>query len=216
MSRYISLAITITIVSFALLACQKTLTPEIKATPEAKVAKPTTQGKRTMKVSMKTNHGTITLELYPDKAPITVENFVGYVKDGFYNGTVFHRVIPSFMIQGGGMVPGMEQKETKATIKNEADNGLGNDVGTIAMARTPDPDSASSQFFINAKDNDFLNFSAPTPQGWGYCVFGKVVDGMDVVEAIEKVATGSAAGHQDVPLEDVIIEEASMVEDDAE
>ena len=193
MSRYFSLAIIVIIASLAVMAI--------------------TQGERSMKVSIKTNHGTITLELYPDKAPATVENFVGYVKDGFYNGTVFHRVIPGFMIQGGGMLPGMEQKETKATIKNEADNGLTNDIGTIAMARTPDPDSASSQFFINAKDNDFLNFSSPTPQGWGYCVFGKVVDGMDVVEAIEKVTTGSASGHQDVPVDDVIIEEASMVED---
>lgn len=165
-----------------------------------------------MNVSLKTNFGTITLELYPDKAPITVKNFIEYVESGHYNGTIFHRVIPGFMIQGGGFKPGMEQKETNAMIKNEADNGLANDLGTVAMARTPDPDSASSQFFINTKDNAFLNYSEPTAQGWGYCVFGKVTGGMDVVQAIEKTATSSTGAHQDVPIEDVIIESATVIE----
>ncbi|NOY67455.1 MAG: peptidyl-prolyl cis-trans isomerase [Gammaproteobacteria bacterium] len=167
-----------------------------------------------MNISMKTNFGTITLELYPEKAPITVKNFVSYIEDGFFNGTIFHRVIPGFMIQGGGFVSGMTQKDTKDNIKNEADNGLSNDTGTIAMARTPDPDSASSQFFINLKDNSFLNYSAPTPQGWGYCVFGKVTSGMDIVASIEKTATSSAGMHQDVPVDDVIIEEVTIIADE--
>lgn len=163
-------------------------------------------------IKMNTNKGTIVLELDAEKAPITVENFIAYAKDGFYDGTIFHRVINGFMIQGGGMTPGMVEKQTNASIKNEADNGLKNDRGTIAMARTPDPDSASSQFFINVKDNDFLNYSAPTAQGWGYCVFGKVVEGMDVVDAIKGVATGSHGHHQDVPTEDVVIESVEVVE----
>ena len=149
-------------------------------------------------IKMNTSKGTIVIELDAEKAPITVENFLQYARDGFYNGTIFHRVIDGFMIQGGGMQPGMIEKETRAPIKNEADNGLKNECGTIAMARTPDPDSASSQFFINVKDNHFLNFSSPTPDGWGYCVFGKVVEGMDVVDAIKGVATGSSGYHQDV------------------
>ena len=164
-------------------------------------------------VKLHTNKGTIVLELDTEKAPITVENFLQYAKDGFYNGTIFHRVINGFMIQGGGMEPGMTEKQTRAPIKNEADNGLSNERGTIAMARTPDPDSASSQFFINVKDNDFLNYSSPTPNGWGYCVFGKVVDGMDVVDEIKGVATGSHGYHQDVPTEDVIIESVEVVEE---
>ncbi|MDP2247504.1 MAG: peptidylprolyl isomerase, partial [Nitrosomonadales bacterium] len=146
-----------------------------------------------------------------EKAPITTTNFLEYVESGFYANTIFHRVIDGFMIQGGGFEPGMRQKPTNATIKNEADNGLKNNMYTIAMARTPSPDSASSQFFINANDNDFLNFTSPTSQGWGYCVFGKVVEGTDVVDAIIKVKTGSKSGHQDVPLEDVIIERAEVV-----
>lgn len=166
-------------------------------------------------IKMQTNHGTITLKLDTDKAPETVANFMQYVNDGFYNGTIFHRVINGFMIQGGGMEPGMKQKETRGPIKNEADNGLGNELGTIAMARTNDPHSATAQFFINVKNNTFLNHSSPTPQGWGYCVFGKVVEGMDVVDAIKGVATGSAGMHQDVPLDDVIIESVEVVEDDA-
>ncbi len=172
----------------------------------------TATGAKPMTVEMKTSLGTITLELDAEKAPETVANFVQYAKDGFYSNTVFHRVIPGFMIQGGGFEPGMNQKPTRDPIKNEADNGLKNDKYTIAMARTPDPHSASSQFFINAKNNDFLNFTAPTAQGWGYCVFGKVSAGQDVVDAIEKVSTGGSAGHQDVPVEDVIIESVTVLE----
>lgn len=163
-------------------------------------------------VKLHTNFGTITLELYPEKAPATVENFLNYVKQGFYNGTIFHRVISNFMIQGGGMEPGMKEKATNAPIKNEADNGLSNERGTIAMARTMDPHSASAQFFINVKDNKFLDHRSPTPDGWGYAVFGRVVDGMDVVDKIKDVATGNAGYHQDVPVEDVIIESAEVTE----
>lgn len=162
-------------------------------------------------VKLKTNFGEIVIDLNAEKAPITVANFLEYVNSGFYNGTIFHRVIDGFMIQGGGMEPGMNQKATNETIQNEADNGLTNDAYTIAMARTPNPHSASSQFFINVSNNDFLNFSAPTAQGWGYCVFGKVVEGTDVVDKIKKVKTGNKAGHQDVPVEDVIIETAEVV-----
>lgn len=162
-------------------------------------------------VKLHTNFGTITIELDQEKAPITTANFLDYVQSGFYNNTLFHRVIDGFMIQGGGFEPGMKQKPTKAPIKNEANNGLKNSTYTIAMARTPNPDSASSQFFINVSDNDFLNFSSPTPQGWGYCVFGKVIEGTEVVDAIRKVKTGSRAGHQDVPVDDVIIERAEVV-----
>lgn len=163
-----------------------------------------------MKVQMQTNKGTIVLELDEEKAPITVANFVEYATSGFYDGTIFHRVIPGFMIQGGGFEPDMSQKPVRDSIKNEADNGLTNDLGTIAMARTPDPDSATAQFFINAKDNGFLNFTAPNSQGWGYCVFGKVTEGLDVMQDIEKVATGNSGGHQDVPTEDVIIEKVTV------
>jgi peptidyl-prolyl cis-trans isomerase B (cyclophilin B) len=159
-------------------------------------------------VKLHTNFGVITLELDTEKAPVTVANFLAYVDSGFYNNTLFHRVIDGFMIQGGGFASGMQQKTTQAPIRNEADNGLANASYTIAMARTPDPHSASSQFFINVADNDFLNFRAPNAQGWGYCVFGKVTAGTEVVDAIKKVRTGSKAGHQDVPLEDVIIERA--------
>ena len=162
-------------------------------------------------VKLHTNFGVITLELNAEKAPKTVANFLEYVNSGFYGNTVFHRVIDGFMIQGGGFEPGMKQKATNAQIENEAANGLTNDNYTIAMARTPDPHSASSQFFINVKNNSFLNFSAPTSQGFGYCVFGKVVEGMDVVDKIKKVKTGNKAGHQDVPVEDVIIERAEVV-----
>jgi len=163
------------------------------------------------RVELKTNRGTIVLELYPDKAPKTVANFLQYVKDGQYTGTVFHRVIDGFMIQGGGFDKDMRQKPTRAPVENEAANGLKNDVGTIAMARTPDPHSASAQFFINLKNNDFLNFREPTPQGYGYTVFGKVVAGMDVVEKIAKVPTGSAGPHQNVPRDPVIIESATIL-----
>jgi peptidyl-prolyl cis-trans isomerase B (cyclophilin B) len=164
-------------------------------------------------VKLQTNFGVITLELFADKAPVTVENFLNYVKDGFYDGTIFHRVINGFMIQGGGMEPGMTEKQTNAPIKNEADNGLSNERGTIAMARTMEPHSASAQFFINVKDNAFLDHRSPTPDGWGYAVFGRVVEGMDVVDRIKEVDTGNAGYHQDVPVEDVVLEKAEIVEE---
>lgn len=162
-------------------------------------------------VKLHTSMGTITLELDEARAPATVRNFLDYVESGFYANTVFHRVIDGFMIQGGGFEPGLKQKATRDPIKNEADNGLTNAAYTIAMARTPDPHSASSQFFINVADNDFLNFSSPSPQGWGYCVFGRVVEGKEVVDQIRKVATGSRGMHDDVPLEDVVIKSAEAV-----
>ena len=163
-------------------------------------------------IKLNTNFGTITLELDAEKAPKTVDNFENYVRSGHYNGTIFHRVIKGFMIQGGGMQPGMAEKSTNASIENEADNGLKNDRGTIAMARTMEPHSASAQFFINLNDNSFLNHSAKTPDGWGYCVFGKVIDGMDVVDKIKDAATGNHGHHQDVPVDDVIIESAEIEE----
>ncbi|WP_151704685.1 peptidylprolyl isomerase [Nitrincola alkalilacustris] len=162
-------------------------------------------------IILHTNFGDITLELNHEKAPVTAANFEQYVKDGFYDGVIFHRVIDGFMIQGGGFEPGMASKKTRDSIENEADNGLTNSAGTIAMARTMDPHSASAQFFINVSDNTFLNHTAKTPDGWGYAVFGKVVDGMDVINKIKKVKTTSRAGHQDVPAEDVIIESAEIV-----
>lgn len=163
------------------------------------------------RVELKTSMGTIVLELYPDKAPKTVANFLQYVKDGHYQGTQFHRVIDSFMIQGGGFDRNFKEKPTRASIENEAANGLKNDIGTIAMARRPDPHSASAQFFINLKNNDFLNYREPSAQGWGYTVFGKVVSGMDVVDKIAKVATANAGPHQNVPREPVVIESASVI-----
>lgn len=163
-------------------------------------------------IVLHTNHGVIKLELNHDKAPKTAANFEQYVKDGFYDGVIFHRVINGFMIQGGGFEPGMVQKETRDPIDNEADNGLSNERGSIAMARTMDPHSASAQFFINVSDNDFLNHSGKTTQGWGYCVFGKVVDGMDVVDKIKAVETTYRQGHQDVPSEDVVIERAELID----
>jgi peptidyl-prolyl cis-trans isomerase B (cyclophilin B) len=162
-------------------------------------------------VKLTTNFGDITLELNADKAPITVANFLQYVEDGFYDGVIFHRVINDFMIQGGGFDIDMKQKSTKDEIKNEADNGLENDKYTIAMARTSIPDSASSQFFINVANNNFLNHTAPTSSGWGYCVFGKVVEGIDVIDKMKGVKTGNNAGHQDVPVEPIIIEKASVI-----
>ena len=161
-------------------------------------------------IKLHTNFGVIALELDAEKAPETAKNFISYVEAGHYNNTVFHRVIPGFMIQGGGFEPGMKQKPCKDPIKNEADNGLKNDNYTIAMARTSDPHSATAQFFINVADNDFLNFKAPNANGWGYCVFGKVVEGSDVVDKIKGVKTGSSGFHQDVPKEDVIIERAEI------
>jgi peptidyl-prolyl cis-trans isomerase B (cyclophilin B) len=156
-------------------------------------------------VVMETSLGTIKIELYADKAPVTVQNFLSYVDEGFYDGTVFHRVIPNFMVQGGGMEPGMRQKKTKAAIKNESSNGLANTRGTLAMARTSVPDSATAQFFINVVDNGFLD-KARANDGVGYCVFGKVVEGMDVVDKIKAVKTTSKAGHGDVPVTDVVIQ----------
>ena len=154
------------------------------------------------------NYGAITLELDQEKAPDSVANFLSYVKKGHYDNTIFHRVIPGFMVQGGGFEPGMKQKETDAPIQNEAKNGLKNDNYTVAMARTGDPHSASSQFFINVANNGFLNHTAPSASGWGYAVFGKVVKGQDVVDKIKAVATGNKGGHGDVPKEDVVIEKA--------
>jgi peptidyl-prolyl cis-trans isomerase B (cyclophilin B) len=164
------------------------------------------------KVELQTNHGKIVLSLDEVKAPETVANFLAYVRSGHFDGTVFHRVIPGFMIQGGGMEPGLKQKPTRASIKNEAANGLKNDKYTVAMARTNDPHSASSQFFINAADNAFLNHTAPSGSGWGYAVFGKVVEGQAVVDKIEKVRTGRSGFHDDVPLEDVLIERAVAID----
>ena len=162
-------------------------------------------------IKLHTNHGVIGIELDESKAPDTVANFREYVKSGFFENTVFHRVIDGFMIQGGGFEPGMKQKATRSPVKNEADNGLKNDKYTVAMARTSDPHSATAQFFINVSDNTFLNHTSQTSQGWGYAVFGKVVEGQDVVDKIRKVKTGSRGMHQDVPVDDVIIERAEEV-----
>ena len=183
--------------------------PAIEEAPTpAPVEEPKIQERNTVMILMKTSKGDIKLELDKEKAPKTVANFMKYVESDHYNGVIFHRVIGSFMIQGGGFDENMNQKPAPHTVENEADNGLANDVGTIAMARTNDPHSGGAQFFINVKDNDFLNHSGKNPQGWGYCVFGKVVDGMDVVKAIEAVPTGA----QDVPKETVTITEVSIVE----
>ena len=163
-------------------------------------------------VEMHTSKGLITLELDAEKAPVTVANFIEYVKSGHFDGTIFHRVIPGFVIQGGGLESGMKEKPTQAPIENEADNGLKNVTGSICMARTNDPHSATSQFFINLKDNQFLDHSEKSPQGWGYAVFGQVTDGMDVVEAIAAVQTGNAGGHQDVPVEDIVVEKVTITD----
>ena len=162
-------------------------------------------------IDIETSKGTVRIELDEVKAPVSSKNFLEYVDAGHYNGTVFHRVIPGFMIQGGGFEPGMKQKSTNATITNEANNGLKNDRYTLAMARTSAPHSATAQFFINATDNDFLNFKSESAQGWGYAVFARVVSGSDVVDAIEGVKTGRSAGHDDVPLVDVVIQRATLV-----
>jgi peptidyl-prolyl cis-trans isomerase B (cyclophilin B) len=162
-------------------------------------------------VKLHTNHGIIELELDEKRAPLTVANFLQYVRDGHYNGTIFHRVIDGFMVQGGGFAPGMKQKPTRPAVKNEADNKLKNANYTVAMARTSDPHSASAQFFINVADNGFLDHTAPNPQGWGYCVFGKVTAGTEVVDKIKGVKTGRSGMHQDVPVEDVVIEKAEIV-----
>jgi peptidyl-prolyl cis-trans isomerase B (cyclophilin B) len=164
------------------------------------------------KVALETDKGKIVIELYPDKAPKTVQNFLDYVDAGHYNSTIFHRVIPNFMIQGGGMTASMKEKPTKPPVKNEADNGLKNQRGAVAMARTQVPDSATAQFFINTVDNDFLDFKNKTVQGWGYAVFGKVVEGLEVVDAIAKVKTTSRSGHQDVPVDTVMIIQAERLQ----
>lgn len=163
-------------------------------------------------VTFHTNHGDIVIKTFADKAPVTVENFLNYCRAGFYDNTIFHRVINGFMIQGGGFEPGMNQKATNAAIKNEANNGLKNTIGTLAMARTNDPHSATTQFFINVADNDFLNFRGENVQGWGYCVFAEVVEGMDVVNKIKGVKTGRSGMHQDVPVEDVVINSVTVSE----
>jgi peptidyl-prolyl cis-trans isomerase B (cyclophilin B) len=162
-------------------------------------------------VALDTNHGRIVIELYSDKAPKTVENFLEYARSGFYDGTIFHRVIPDFMIQGGGFASNMAQKSTRPPIQNEADNGVANERGTLAMARTNDPHSASAQFFINLKNNGFLNHTGKNPQGWGYAVFGKVTEGMDVVDKIARVQTSRKGMHENVPAEAVVIEKATVV-----
>ena len=163
-------------------------------------------------IKMTTSMGEFTLEMFADKAPKTVENFEQYVKDGFFDGTIFHRVINNFMIQGGGFEPGMGQKEVRGNVENEANNGVSNEVGTVAMARTNDPHSATAQFFINVKDNNFLDHTAETSSGWGYCVFGKIVDGMSVIEEMKTVATGNSGGHGDVPVEDIVITKAEIID----
>ncbi|CDH34836.1 peptidylprolyl isomerase B [Xenorhabdus bovienii] len=163
-------------------------------------------------VTFHTNFGDVVINTFTDKAPVTVENFLNYCREGFYDNTIFHRVINGFMIQGGGFEPGMKQKTVKAPIQNEANNGLKNTRGTLAMARTNDPHSATAQFFINVVDNDFLNFRSERPDGWGYCVFAEVVEGMDVVDKIKGVSTGRSGMHQDVPNEDVIVERVTVSE----
>ncbi|MFT5482683.1 MAG: peptidyl-prolyl cis-trans isomerase B (cyclophilin B) [Halieaceae bacterium] len=173
---------------------------------------PLKAGQENHMIVMQTNYGEIVLELDFEKAPKTAANFEQYVRDGFYDGTIFHRVIDNFMIQGGGFEPGMGQKETGPMVDNEADNGLKNDSGTVAMARTMDPHSATAQFFINVSDNDFLNHSGKNSQGWGYTVFGKITSGTEVTDKIRAVATGSSGGHQDVPVDDVVIESVVIVD----
>lgn len=205
---------------FSLTACTKedtAIESTDKATTQQTSTENTTQSSgekmaANPKVKIETTLGDITLELDAQNAPVTVENFISYVNDGFYDGTIFHRVIPNFMVQGGGMNPDMSEKATKASIQNEANNGLKNDRGTVAMARTNEPHSASSQFFINVKDNGFLNFSGENMQGWGYAVFGKVVEGIETVDKIEAVETGNKGFHQDVPTESVIMNKVTVVE----
>ncbi len=213
MSRYSPLhLLRLTACSFAL-AFAPAL---VSAAPAAAPSNSTSEGTKALstnpRVKLHTNQGDMVITLDAAKAPKTVENFLTYVKEGFYNGTVFHRVIDGFMIQGGGFEPGMKQKQTHAPIENEANNGLKNDKYTLAMARTSDPHSATAQFFINVSNNDFLNFTAPTPNGWGYAVFGSVTEGTDVVDKIKGVKTGNKGFHQNVPNEDVIIEKAEVLE----
>jgi peptidyl-prolyl cis-trans isomerase B (cyclophilin B) len=214
--RLLQFACSVTILAFSTACAAEPAAP--KAAAKAEMAKPaagsctsSSTDKRTQPmVKLHTNHGIITIELDAAKAPNTVANFLDYAKSGFYDGTIFHRVISNFMIQGGGFGAGMKEKTTKAPIQNEAGNGLKNDVYTVAMARTGDPHSATAQFFINVKNNDFLNYSSPNPQGYGYAVFGKVTAGMDVIEKIKGVKTGQKGMHGDVPVEDVIITRAEV------
>lgn len=180
--------------------------------PFAGMARSSPQTRKAKMLKLHTNFGPITLELNAEAAPETVANFLRYAKDGHYDGTIFHRVIDGFMIQGGGFSTDMEQKSTRDPVQNEAHNGLKNSAYTVAMARTPNPHSATSQFFINVADNAFLDYREPSASGYGYCVFGKVVEGMDVVDRIRKVRTGMRAGHQDVPVENVVIERAEILE----
>lgn len=198
------------LLSAGLLACMPLSAAYADTTPTPEEGNPVMS--TTPNVKLHTNKGDILIELNAEKAPKTVENFLGYVQEGFYDGTVFHRVIDNFMVQGGGFEAGMKQKTTKSPVENEANNGLTNDKYTLAMARTNDPHSATAQFFINVNDNNFLNFTSPTPNGWGYAVFGKVIEGQDVVDAIKGVKTGNKGFHQDVPVEDVVIEKAEIVE----
>jgi cyclophilin family peptidyl-prolyl cis-trans isomerase len=195
----------------ACLAIAATLPLALPAQSQPSSCSASLKGKAPMKVKLTTSMGDITLELDKDKAPLSTANFVQYVESGHYNGTIFHRVIDGFMVQGGGFDKDMHQKPTNPPIKNEAANGLKNDNYTVAMARTGVRDSATAQFFINVKDNDFLNYSGESAQGWGYAVFGKVVEGKDVVDKIRKVATGNSGGNQNVPLKPVVIEKAECV-----
>ncbi|WP_251864723.1 peptidylprolyl isomerase [Achromobacter sp. Marseille-Q4962] len=203
----------LTACSFALAAFAPAF---VSAAPAAASSTSPSEGNQSMstnpRVKLHTNMGDMVITLDAAKAPKTTENFLTYVKEGFYNGTIFHRVIDGFMIQGGGFEPGMKQKQTHAPIENEANNGLKNDKYTVAMARTSDPHSATAQFFINVSNNDFLNFTAPTPNGWGYAVFGAVTEGTEVVDKIKGVKTGNKGFHQNVPNEDVVIEKAEVVE----
>jgi peptidyl-prolyl cis-trans isomerase B (cyclophilin B) len=215
LQRLLHLTFSVSLLAFSTACVAEPAAP--KAAAKAETTKPagsctsSSTDKRTQPmVKLHTNHGIITLELDAAKAPNTVANFLDYAKSGFYDGTVFHRVISNFMIQGGGFGAGMKEKTTKAPIQNEAGNGLKNDIYTVAMARTGDPHSATAQFFINVKNNDFLNYSSPNPQGYGYAVFGKVIDGMDVVEKIKGVKTSNKGMHGDVPVEDVIITRAEV------
>jgi peptidyl-prolyl cis-trans isomerase B (cyclophilin B) len=196
-------------------ACSVALAAIVPAAAGA-ASSTTTEGKQSMssnpRVKMHTNYGDFVITLDADKAPKTVANFLAYTKEGFYNGTIFHRVIDGFMIQGGGFEAGMKQKQTHAPVENEANNGLKNDKYTLAMARTNDPQSATAQFFVNIADNDFLNFTAPTANGWGYAVFGKVTEGTDVIDKIKNVKTANSGFHQNVPAEDVVIEKAEVIE----
>ena len=185
--------------------------PAAPATPDAKPAETTQPLKGIVKATLETSKGTIELELDADKAPLSVANFVNYAKKGHYDGTIFHRVIPGFMVQGGGMEPGMKQKGTRKPVANEATNGVKNKNYTVAMARTSEPHSATAQFFINVADNDFLDYTSPSANGWGYCVFGKVVAGKDVVDKIKAVPTATVGFHQNVPKDDVLILTAEEV-----